>query len=129
MEWESKYFTKEEMTCKCGCGREEMNIEFMATLDDLREYYGKPMIITSGYRCPEHPVEARKKRRGAHTYGRAVDVAVSGSEAFSFLQHVYEQDKFKRIGVAQKGPSSSRFIHLDGMISTEGFPSPWVYSY
>ena len=127
MSWESKYFSKEEMTCKCGCGQEAMNIEFMGMLDDLREYYGKPMIVTSGYRCPEHPVEARKKRRGAHTYGRAVDIAVSGSETHDFLKHVFEQDKFHRIGVAQKG--EGRFIHLDNMIGAEGFPTPWVYSY
>lgn len=114
------------MTCSHS-GKCEMNPEFMADLEDLREYWGKPMTITSAYRDVTHPIEAKKSKRGAHTYGRAVDVAVSGSEAHDFVKAVVEHGKFKRIGVAQKG--NGRFIHLDNMSNGEGFPSPWMYSY
>lgn len=121
-----KYFSEAEMTCSHS-GKCEMNPEFMAMLDDLREFYGKPMTITSAYRDITHPIEARKKKPGAHTYGRAVDVAVSGSEAHAFMQAVFEHGGFKRVGVQQKG--TGRFIHLDNMSNGEGFPNPWVYSY
>lgn len=124
MSW--KYFSEQEMSCS-HTGKCEMNPEFMAKLEDLREFYGKPMVITSAYRDPSHPIEASKKRRGAHAYGRAVDVAVRGSEAHEFLKAVLAHGEFKRIGIQQKG--DGRFIHLDNMIDAEGFPSPWIYSY
>jgi zinc D-Ala-D-Ala carboxypeptidase len=126
MSWESPYFTHDEMRCQ-HCGKDGMNPEFMAKLTELREYYDKPMKVTSGYRCPEHPIEARKARRGAHTYGRAVDIAVKGSEAHEFIVAVAKSGLFNRIGVQQKG--DGRFIHLDNMTDREGFPSPWIYSY
>lgn len=127
MSWESKYFTSEEMACKCGCGQEKMNPEFMARLTDLREFFGKPMAVTSGYRCPEHPIEARKSKLGAHTYGQAVDIAVQGTAGYEFVKAVMEHGEIKRVGVQQKG--KNRFVHLDSMTDGLGFPSPWVYSY
>ena len=46
-DWE--YFTEEEMSCK-GTGECNMDEEFMERLIRLREDYGKPMIVSSGYR-------------------------------------------------------------------------------
>ena len=40
----------------------EMDEDTMWRLQDLREAYGKPMRITSGYRCPDHPIEAGKTK-------------------------------------------------------------------
>ena len=50
MDW-TKYpnFTEEEFKCK-HCGKAEMNAAFMGKLQHLRNAYGKPMTITSGYR-------------------------------------------------------------------------------
>jgi zinc D-Ala-D-Ala carboxypeptidase len=55
-----------------------MKPEFMAKLQKLRETYGAPMKVTSGYRCPQHPIEAKKARPGAHASGQAVDIGVQG---------------------------------------------------
>ena len=35
--------------------------ELINKLQSLRTELGFPFIITSGYRCEEHPIEARKK--------------------------------------------------------------------
>jgi DNA-binding NarL/FixJ family response regulator len=43
------------------------------------------MKITSGYRCPKHPIEAKKAAPGAHSTGLACDIGVSGSEAHQVL--------------------------------------------
>lgn len=53
-------FTKSEFNCR-HTGKNEMKPEFMKKIQDLRLAYGKPMIITSGYRDPTHPIEAKKK--------------------------------------------------------------------
>lgn len=121
----SKYFSEKEMACQ-HCGATKEDAAFMAKLDALREAYGKPLAVTSGYRCPEHPIEARKAKPGAHSTGKAVDLAVSHADAHEVLRLAFEMG-FKRIGVQQKG--SGRFIHLDTATQEEGFPAPTIWSY
>ena len=113
-------FTREEFTCRCGCERNEMRTEFLERLQALRSVYGKPLHITSGYRCPQHPKEAEKVRPGMHNTGLAADVGISGSEAVALLRLALDAG-FKGIGVNQKG--DGRFLHLDLRES----PTIWSY--
>lgn len=117
-----RYFKESEFTCKCGCGQTKMDPLFIAKLNNLRHEYGKPMIVTSGYRCPNHPVEARKASAapGMHTTGKAADIAVTGADAHRLLTLALEAG-FRGIGVNQKG--SGRFIHLDDRAQ----PTVWSY--
>ena len=121
-----KYFTKEELTCK-HCEEYSMSDEFMQKLDQLREDMGFPFKITSAYRCPEPPIEARKKSPGSHSTGRAVDIGVRGENAYKLIQGAIELG-FTGIGVNQKG-SSTRFIHLDDIENSDERPRPTVWSY
>lgn len=118
-----------ELRCKCGrCGSDgtEMDPTFMAELQKLRTLYGKPMTLSSAYRCPRHPLEAKKAEPGEHTTGQAVDVACRGAEALQILRLALSL-KFTRVGISQKG--AARFIHL-GMAPAGGrFPSPAIWSY
>lgn len=113
LDW-SKYpnFTPKEMGCKCGnCdGSAHMDQVFMEKLQAIRDVVG-PMSITSAYRCPLHPVEAKKAKPGMHGQGRAVDVAmvdgermklirfamVKGMRGFGFgktFQHIDDRENF-----------------------------------
>jgi len=123
MDW-SLYpnFSAKEFDCS-HCGKNEMRPEFMGKLQAFRMQYGKPMRITSGYRCPEHPLEAKKSKPGAHASGLACDVGVDGQEAYDILKLAFQLG-FKGIGVNQKG--TGRFIHLDML---EEAPRPNVWSY
>jgi len=100
-----------------------MKPEFMAKLQKLREAYGSPMRITSGYRCPDHPIEAKKARPGAHASGQAADIGIQGAEAHRLLKMALEAG-FTGVGVQQKG--SGRFLHLDTL---EGDLRPTIWSY
>jgi uncharacterized protein YcbK (DUF882 family) len=104
-----------------------MSPEFMDALDELREAYGKPLRVTSGYRCPEHPIEARKTSAGAHSTGKAIDLAVDRGEAYEVLKIAMAMGVFTGIGVQQKG--SGRFIHLDTCEEPKMSPRPTVWSY
>ena len=115
-------FKSEEFDCS-HCGKNEMKPEFMGKLQAFRIQYGKPMRITSGYRCPEHPLEAKKSKPGAHASGLACDVGVDGQEAYEILKLAFQLG-FKGVGVNQKG--TGRFIHLDTLEET---PRPNVWSY
>lgn len=137
MTWTAKYFTYNEMACKCGCGKAEMDQEFMDLLDSLRDILGKPIVITSGYRCPNHPAEKRKEKSGAHSKGKAADIAVMREDAMEVLSLVFrfndaaknaEIPTFTGIGIQQKG--TSRFIHLDSCtMADDGLPRPTIWSY
>jgi uncharacterized protein YcbK (DUF882 family) len=83
------------------------------------------MTVTSGYRHPTHPIEAAKAAPGAHSTGRAVDIAVQGADAVRLIALAIAEG-FTGIGVQQKG--SGRFIHLDDLPSG-AFPRPTVWSY
>lgn len=111
MDW-SKYpnFAKSEFDCK-ETGENGMQHEFMQLLQALRTRYGKPMVITSGYRSPRHSVEARKAQPGTHAQGIACDVLVSGGDALLIVKIAIDLG-FTGIGVSQKA-GSPRFIHLD----------------
>ena len=123
MDW-NKYpnFSAKEFDCS-HCGKNEMRADFMERLQSLRNAYGKPMRITSGYRCPEHPIEAKKAKPGSHASGCACDVGIDGPDAHQILS-IALQLGFTGIGVQQKG--SGRFIHLDTL--TSGLrPTVWSY--
>lgn len=115
----TRNFTRDELACK-HTGRCEMHPAFLDRLQRLRDAYGKPMRITSGYRDPSHPVERNKTTTGAHSLGRAVDVAVSGEDRYHLVRLAMAEG-FTGIGVA------STFIHLDDV--TVELPRPRIWSY
>lgn len=118
-------FSRAEFACK-HTGACHMRRDFMAALQRIRKDFG-PMRITSGYRHPTHPVEARKGHTtGEHTQGAACDVAVSGADALRLIQ-IATTRGITRVGVQQKGPQNTRFIHL-GM-GGQGLASPALWSY
>lgn len=121
------HFTADEFACKCGCGTNEIREELVASMQALRTKYGKPIYVSSGYRCPAHPIEARKKTPGTHSLGLACDVLVAGRDAHSLLTAASQMDVFTGIGVNQKG--AGRFIHLDVVSDNPHFSRPTVWSY
>lgn len=121
-------FSKSEFDCK-ETGRNEMRKRFMDVLQAIRTEYGKPMVISSGYRDPSHSEERKKSNPGAHTYGCAADIKVSGGDALRLIQLAYKHG-IRRVGVSQKSstPHSERFLHFD-MAEQHSFPSPALWSY
>ena len=116
-------FKAEEFRCS-HCNAEGIKEEVIAKLQAMRTEYGRPMRITSGYRCPQHPIEAKKSTPGAHALGIAADIGVDGAEAHRILGLAFKQG-FTGIGVQQKG--TGRFIHVD--IRNGELPGPTVWSY
>lgn len=117
-----KYFHPDEFRCQ-HCGNEGIKSSFTEKLDAIREECGFPFLISSGYRCSEHPIEAKKEKPGAHSTGHAADIAVTGEQAIRVLEIAIKHG-IKRIGVNQKG--GGRFIHLD---TAPDLPSPAIWSY
>jgi len=101
----SKYFSEDELRCKCGCNQCLMDSDFLNLMDQIREDVGEPLGAVSGYRCSEHD----KKINGDdnHPQGKAVDLAAPVSRIrFKIINSAIKRG-VKRIGVAKT------FIHLD----------------
>lgn len=104
-------FSDTELACRCGCGGLPPQ-EFQDELQRLRDEYGRPMRISSAWRCPDHNDRVSKTgRNGPHTRG-AVDVLVFGTAVWD-LDEIAKEFGWHGIGKSQKGPFESRFIHLD----------------
>lgn len=117
-------FSDDELRCKCGCGKLNPNPHFSKFMDKvqrLRSLYGKPLGVSSAYRCLDHPVEIRKKRAGMHSIA-AIDLKVTSTDAYELLSLALKLG-FTGIGINQKGSHSERFLHLD----EREIPTIWSY--
>ena len=89
----SKYFKREEFACKCGCGFDTVDTDTLEVLEDLRAFFEKPVIITSGCRCHKHNQSISGQLRSQHVYGRAADVVVKDIApitVYSYLDGKYK---------------------------------------
>jgi uncharacterized protein YcbK (DUF882 family) len=103
-----------------------MTTSFLQKLDAIREDYGQPIIISSGYRCSHYNKQISSTGTdGPHTTGRAVDIPVHGEEAVRLMQVALKYG-MTGFGVKQKGPFNKRFIHLDDL---ENGLRPTMWSY
>lgn len=131
-----KYFSIEELSCRCGCGQMKMNADFMEKVVRVRLHYGYPMIVTSGYRCPEHDKKVGHSVRtgvGPHTYGHALDFLIYGDRVRLFLEKAFQLGLFTGFGLDQRIsiPLYQRYVHFDDLLSSEanGAPRPHLWSY
>jgi len=81
------YFTRLELTCRCGCGLMSYQGGFLDKLHDLRQEFGKPMVPTSACRCARHNATVSKlaprnslhigdfSTRPGHSGCMAIDIA------------------------------------------------------
>ena len=101
---------------------------FMLKLVALRERVGFPMPVTSGYRSPEdNAAISTTGADGPHTTGRAVDVSISGENAYKLIAAALSAG-FSGIGIKQHGPTNGRYVHLDDLTSPE-YPRPRIWTY
>jgi uncharacterized protein YcbK (DUF882 family) len=114
---ELKHFTLSEFDCK-QTGENEMDEDFLEKLDTLRELCGFPFKITSGYRSPNHSIEAAKPSPGKHSEGIAADILTTNpNQRYKIIKFATELG-FNGIGVA------GNFVHVDTRTTT---PVIWTY--
>ncbi len=126
-DWPWRFFSPAEMADR-ESGELLIVPDFMDWLMEVRQAFGKPMIVTSGYRAPLHQWQISGRRTGAHVDGMAVDVKVAGEDAHMLLRVVYGHGVLG-VGVSQLGPIEKRYLHLDRWLKAPpGLrPRPWNY--
>ncbi|MBF0629294.1 MAG: DUF882 domain-containing protein [Magnetococcales bacterium] len=125
----TKHFSRAELACR-HCGELHMDQKFLEKLELVRMAFGKPMIITSGYRCEEHNAAVSEGRQlGAHTLGFAVDVAISGEDVPKLIELALKFG-FTGFGLKQHGPIQGRYVHLDTVsLGSQKIPRPRLWTY
>lgn len=103
-----KYFQYEEFDSPDIQGSGQlMSKELLSKLDMIREEYGKPIHINSGYRTEAHNEKVGGKPASSHLKGLAADVACKSSRDRFELVNLFIKHGIDRIGIA------SSFIHVD----------------
>ena len=104
----SQHFSRKEFACKCGCGFSAVDIELLAVLENVREYFRQPVNINSACRCEKHNEEVGGKLGSFHLKGMACDIAVVNVDAglvHNFLTKFYHE----RYGIGRY----NNFTHID----------------
>ncbi|MCP4323771.1 MAG: peptidase M15 [Alteromonadales bacterium] len=103
-----KYFQYEEFDSPDIQGSGQMmSKELLSKLDMVREEYGKPIHINSGYRTEAHNEKVGGKPASSHLKGLAADIACSSSRERFNLVKLFIEHGINRIGIAKN------FIHID----------------
>lgn len=103
----TSFFNLSELKCKCGCDLTILDCEFLECLENLRNIFGFPIKINSGYRCPQHNRNIGGAQYSYHTRGMACDIAlpVDHDEASRLI--IITQKNFPAVRVYPN------FIHAD----------------
>ena len=102
--------TQQETSCKCGCG---LNVQpaFLAKLNEIRQAYGKPIVILSGARCIKHNASVGGSPKSSHIEGLAADLMRS-SQLRAFLVANAERFNIYLEDPASTGNDEGGWLHV-----------------
>jgi zinc D-Ala-D-Ala carboxypeptidase len=105
--WRWPNFSPAEIACR-GTGQLKLHPEAMDKLQALRDRLGKPLIVRSAYRSPEHNRAVGGAPRSKHMDGTAFDIAMTNHDPVAF------EAAARAVGFLGFGfyPRSG-FIHID----------------
>ena len=104
----SKYFKDAEFRrCTPACSIEDMDKDFLALMDEVREEAGIPLVVNSAYRSRAWEKLQGRNGNSSHTRGVAVDIRCTTSQNRWKILRAAFKCGIRRIGVARN------FIHLD----------------
>lgn len=80
-------------------------------IQKIRDHFGKPITITSGYRCPTHNSRVGGETGSRHSKGQAADIVVSGVKPKLVAQYA-ESIGIMGIGLYETS-FDGHFVHID----------------
>ena len=101
----SEHFHDSEFTCKC-CGESVIDIRLIILLEDIRVHFGKPVSVTSGYRCEAHNRAIGGSKSSQHLKGTAADFNIIGVSPAKVQQYLADHQGGLGLG-------SKTFTHAD----------------
>lgn len=83
--------------------------ELVALLKKIERKFGKPPVITSGYRSPAHNRRVRGARRSKHMSCEAADISIAGVSKWTLAKYVRSLPGRGGVGTYCR----SSFVHVD----------------
>lgn len=112
----SKHFSAAEFACKDNCGYGQPHPRLVSVLEAIRDQAGdKPIVPTSGLRCPPHNAEVHGAPRSRHCSGEAADIPAG----------LVREQGARRAGATGIGIKDGWVIHVD--VRQTRSPVVWEY--
>lgn len=109
----TKNFKVSEFACHGSgcCSTVTIDDALAAHLQKIRDHFGKPVTINSGYRCATHNKRVGGASGSYHTKGMAADIAVQGVAPAEVAKYA-ESIGIKGIGLYETA-ADGYFVHID----------------
>ena len=104
-------FKVKEFACNDGSDVILIHPDLPAVLQNIRNQFGKPIIINSGYRTPEYNKKVGGATRSQHCYGTAADIVVDGISPASVA--IAAEKALKKTGHSGGIGLYKSFVHVD----------------
>jgi uncharacterized protein YcbK (DUF882 family) len=95
-----------------------MKTRLIVLLQRLRDKVGKPLTVTSGYRCQKHNKAVGGAANSQHVLGTAADIRVPSGMSVDQLAAAADAVGFTGVGKYYK----QGFVHVD----VRGFRARWT---
>jgi uncharacterized protein YcbK (DUF882 family) len=114
-------FKLKEFACKDGSDEVLLDLRVVDLLQAIRDHFGKPVTITSGYRTPAYNKKVGGAPDSFHTRGMAADFNVSGVSPLE-VRRVIESGRVAGVDPAKIGLGAyTGFTHID----CRGYKGRW----
>ncbi len=110
----SENFNVSEFAChgKGCCSTVKIDEQLVDYLQKIRDHFGKPVTVSSGYRCPTHNGATKNaSNTSRHTKGQAADIVVKGVAPAEVAKYA-ESIGIKGIGLYET-KNDGYFVHVD----------------
>ena len=84
----SEHFKVKEFACKDGSDPIFIDENLIDLLEKVREHFGKPVHVNSGYRTVSYNVKIGGACYSQHCYGRACDIYIDGITPKEIAEYV-----------------------------------------
>ena len=111
----SRSFRAKEFACKDGTDPLFVDSELVQVLQAIRDHFGAPVVITSGYRTAAHNRAVGGAVYSQHQYGRAADIRVSGVP----VEQLAAVPKDQGGGIGSRAPQGERPFFTDQLFPVD----------
>lgn len=94
------------------CSKTTIDMKLVEYLQQIRDHFGAPITINSGYRCTKHNRNIGGASKSNHTKGMAVDIVVKGVAPAEVAKYA-ESIGILGIGLYEAKDCGDNFVHID----------------